>query len=151
MVGSSLSLAQGIGKSALFKLVGGDIDLSNPKYHTDETILLENNLVTRYSYTSGKAICEDAERAGHSKQELEKLKKEATKITDSRRPLFKNDSKERLRRYDVGTTTNEDEYSLEANDVRDWGIGISQNVDIPGLIDIHNKITAWCVYNVKNA
>ena len=139
-----------VGKSALFKLSGGDTDLSNPRYYTDETILLENNLVTRYSYTNGKAVCEDAERAGHSKQDLERVKKEATKITDSRRPLFKNDSRERLRWYDAGTTTNEDEYSLEANDSRDWGIGINQNVDIPGLIELHNKIMAWSVYNVKN-
>jgi hypothetical protein len=139
-----------VGKSALCKLIGGDTDLSNPKYHTDETILLENNLVTRYSYTNGKAICEDAERAGHSKQDLERLKKEATKIADSRRPLFKNDSRERPRWYDIGTTTNEDEYSLEANDVRDWGIGIGKLIDIPGLIKIHSKVMAWSVYNVKD-
>ena len=77
-------------------------------------------------------------------------RKKPLKLLSSRRPLFKNDSRERLRWYDAGTTTNEDEYSLEANDNRDWGIGINQNVDIPGIIELHNKIMAWSVYNVKN-
>jgi predicted P-loop ATPase len=91
------------GKSTLCKLVSGDADLHNPVYYTDEDILLEKNLVTRYAFTNGKAMCEDAERAAHSRNEIERLKKEATKIFDARRPLWKNDSKDRQRWYDIAS------------------------------------------------
>ena len=110
-------------KTTLCKLLAGNTDFNGEQWYTPRNILAIDNDVTRYSYVKGKAIVELAERQ-FGRINLEHLKAFIDMTIDVRRPLFKNDSKERARWYGMIATTNEYEYNIDIENRRDFGIEV---------------------------